>query len=672
MKNTHLLIALLLGTLPLQAQTDYTYRITNPSFEDGQITGWTSYGYNPENNEGERVVTVTPASQLADVDPWTMSNAEGTHLCDYYLWAWTGWWSYYNIHQTLANLPAGTYELSAVLASHSTLDEARNPMRYVSLFAGTPGGAMNDKNSSIYTNITSVEAQGREIGIPATLRFKLNAPSDIVIGAGLVEAKSVWEVFFKADNFRLLYYGTPLYSTAQPLPNDNATELTVGQWYYYDIPCSTRYFLFGDVAHITYTTEANKGTGELTPHPTSHSMDLKAGRVFFSPTASNTTLRLVPEREIQQCAFTACALNVDGLPQKVAFATLNEDGPGSDGTKLISRYLADKGYDFIGASEDFNYNGSLMVSLSSNYSCGTVRATLSITDLSYPFDTDGLNLIWKNSTIQATNESWTRWTKTTSTDGNQYVKKGFRHYDVALADGTTIDVYILHMDAGDTSSGATESRNAQWKQLAQAIQGADSNRPKIILGDTNSRWTREDIQTNFVNLLTEYTTSDAWVEIWKEGIYPTTDMPDLTDQGDPADLRRYEVVDKIIYLNPKATGTPRLQAQSFRLEQDYTYGTVNGDDNTKQLGDHRPAVADFTCARMGDIKLRIGDVNRDGQISIADVTALVNIILGKDNATPYLYDHDAADTNMDGQVTIADVTALVNIILNKPVSGIAS
>ena len=60
-----------------------------------------------------------------------------------------------------------------------------------------------------------------------------------------------------------------------------------------------------------------------------------------------------------------------------------------------------------------------------------------------------------------------------------------------------------------------------------------------------------------------------------------------------------------------------------------------------------------------------GDVNDDGVITIADVTALVNIILGKDDMVPYQYDHEAADVNGDHAVTIADVTALVNIILGK-------
>ncbi|MCR5131140.1 MAG: leucine-rich repeat protein [Prevotella sp.] len=57
-----------------------------------------------------------------------------------------------------------------------------------------------------------------------------------------------------------------------------------------------------------------------------------------------------------------------------------------------------------------------------------------------------------------------------------------------------------------------------------------------------------------------------------------------------------------------------------------------------------------------------GDINGDGSVTIADVTALVNIILGKDTGSQST---QAADINGDGSVTIADVTALVNIILGK-------
>lgn len=58
----------------------------------------------------------------------------------------------------------------------------------------------------------------------------------------------------------------------------------------------------------------------------------------------------------------------------------------------------------------------------------------------------------------------------------------------------------------------------------------------------------------------------------------------------------------------------------------------------------------------------LGDVNNDGEVTIADVTALVNILLGKDTAG---YNLDAADVNEDTKVTIADVVALVKMILTK-------
>ena len=55
----------------------------------------------------------------------------------------------------------------------------------------------------------------------------------------------------------------------------------------------------------------------------------------------------------------------------------------------------------------------------------------------------------------------------------------------------------------------------------------------------------------------------------------------------------------------------------------------------------------------------VGDVNEDGRITIADVTALVNILLGKEDQ----YDSRLVDVNGDSKLSIADVTALVNILL---------
>lgn len=61
----------------------------------------------------------------------------------------------------------------------------------------------------------------------------------------------------------------------------------------------------------------------------------------------------------------------------------------------------------------------------------------------------------------------------------------------------------------------------------------------------------------------------------------------------------------------------------------------------------------------------LGDVNMDGSINITDVTAIVNIILGKDKGPTYIYDHVAADMNGDGEINIVDATILVNVILGN-------
>ena len=54
----------------------------------------------------------------------------------------------------------------------------------------------------------------------------------------------------------------------------------------------------------------------------------------------------------------------------------------------------------------------------------------------------------------------------------------------------------------------------------------------------------------------------------------------------------------------------------------------------------------------------IGDVNHDHNVSIADVTALIDLLLGGDEAPA------EADVNGDTNVTIADVTALIDMLLS--------
>ena len=121
----------------------------------------------------------------------------------------------------------------------------------------------------------------------------------------------------------------------------------------------------------------------------------------------------------------------------------------------------------------------------------------------------------------------------------------------------------------------------------------------------------------------------------------------------------YEVVDKILYVNPSSIDALQLVPKNFRIEQDYTYGYINGTNETKWLGDHRPVVVDFSLVRLSELKFLVGDVNRDGKVDIADLTALVNYLISHEGD----YDLEAADMNHDGDVTTADVEPLVNLLL---------
>ena len=59
----------------------------------------------------------------------------------------------------------------------------------------------------------------------------------------------------------------------------------------------------------------------------------------------------------------------------------------------------------------------------------------------------------------------------------------------------------------------------------------------------------------------------------------------------------------------------------------------------------------------------VGDVNGDGAVTIADVTMLIDYLLGSADV-----DLAASDVNGDGEVSIADVTALIDVLLNGSAS----
>ena len=381
---------------------------------------------------------------------------------------------------------------------------------------------------------------------------------------------------------------------------------------------------FGDLFTITVSTENYKAVF------TANSLtNFSSEQIYNFPVVLDKyeTIKVYDkEGNTVQGKFTCAALNVDGLP-----SLINSGGPGSDGTKSIGRIMNSLGYDFIAISEDFAYHDELAGGMT-NYNMGTYRGTVS--SLIHN-DTDGLGFFWKKDVITATDEIMVPFDEVYGgIDGgaNKLIDKGFRHYVVTVAQGVTIDVYITHMntfgDGGNTEEDPwVHAQLSQLRQLRDYVvaKAKENNRPAIIMGDTNMRYTRHQIVDNLIDPVTSegLQIADPWIEIQRGGVYPTWNTSSLMIRSKfgggntdilCADDQRGEVVDKMWYINVpsaaiqlKATscmndvehfakGSETVSYSGVTVEdangnilsnQDVSYTKVNG------YADHFPVVVSF-------------------------------------------------------------------------------
>ena len=280
--------------------------------------------------------------------------------------------------------------------------------------------------------------------------------------------------------------------------------------------------------------------------------------------------------------FKVCPFNVDGLPKKFGLINVNPDGKGADGAKAIGQYINKSDIDFWGLSEDFNYHNDLANEITEGkYQIGTYRGGINLKQfkLNMNFDTDGLNFLSKVP-YTFSDESWTKWNTCNgwADHGNdEMIRKGYRHYLADLGDGIKIDFYIMHMDA-DTGEKDNAARADQWKQLYNAIVANTNGSPIIVMGDTNCRYTRDDIRGLFINPINQagkYEVKDAWIEHCKNGIYPTLGSDAL--MVDQLGYKEGEIVDKVLYLNP-TDGDCHIKALNFNVDSEFT------------VSDHRPVI----------------------------------------------------------------------------------
>ena len=169
--------------------TDMTSYITNPSFETGDLTGWT-VGNSSDTG-------VKPNSNAT----YTTEGCDGDYL-------FNTWWQGIPITQTVTGLPNGTYELKALM-TNDCITAGNQPCLYL-LANGEHSEAFSSPNAGVFAEgsmqfyVTNGTATIGAIGGNADGSFN--------------EAGYYW---YKVDNFRLTF--------VEALPNIDDIEIPEGK-----------------------------------------------------------------------------------------------------------------------------------------------------------------------------------------------------------------------------------------------------------------------------------------------------------------------------------------------------------------------------------------------------------------------------------------------------------
>ena len=253
--------------------------------------------------------------------------------------------------------------------------------------------------------------------------------------------------------------------------------------------------------------------------------------------------------------------NVAGLPQ--IFSSSNPELYTSKISQLLNEYS------IIHVQEDFCYHDSLL--LFDNHPYRTVNTGC------VP-DGDGLNTL---SCFALSNVSRYAWNDCTGADC--LTPKGFYFSQIELLTGQRVDFYNVHCNAG----GSEDSKEARRKNIAQVCnhiaQRSEFN-PIIIMGDFNSRYTREG---DTIRAFLDLGLKDLWIELVRNGDVPA-EAPDPLKDCDDRTSASCERVDKIFY---RSTDAVLITPTHFQVDDPRFY--YQGND-TLPLSDHWPMFANFT------------------------------------------------------------------------------
>jgi hypothetical protein len=260
--------------------------------------------------------------------------------------------------------------------------------------------------------------------------------------------------------------------------------------------------------------------------------------------------------------------NVAGLPEGISQSHPRANHP------QISPLL--NAYDLVAVQEDFFYHPLLVGSLTHPYQ--SVKDTRT-----GPFgiaNGDGLNSFSRTPFADFTRVTWNDCFGELTNGSDCLAPKGFSYERHELAPGVFLDVYNLHTDAGGDPEDLA-ARAANVRQVYQAILDRSDGVAVLLLGDTNSRYTRgADV---LPELLAATGLADVWVELQRGG-----DVPDvgasLSDCADPS-AGGCERVDKIFY---RSSAALQIEALAYDVPR-----ALFSDAAGVPLSDHDPVHALF-------------------------------------------------------------------------------
>ena len=248
---------------------------------------------------------------------------------------------------------------------------------------------------------------------------------------------------------------------------------------------------------------------------------------------------------------------------------------------------------------------------------------------------------------------WMRFTQAKAQASNPYAA-----FNAVITDGTYYQdpedkTYTNKVAVAAPKSSSSDMKVGDWRLVScpfdYASYAANGAEAKAILMTFSTNATPG--KGSFVNNVADSVYVDDLELVYLADIKSVSfkgDALDLTntdiDIADDDVISASDFVVEKIGEDAKVTTLVEANAKGYQA----VISVVSGDLNTQKT-----LVFNFNKPVWAD-----GDVNHDGVVDLADVTLLINKVLGADATQLY-----NPDVNADGNVDVADVTTLVSLIL---------